>query len=118
MTINITVAGDDDVIKHFDPAMLGAPFRKMLTKSGITVVNHAKPRTPVRTGRLRASETSDVDPRPIPIWAKAGSNVVYAPFVENRFGMFARALDDSAGAISAFAEQAEEEIAAALGGST
>lgn len=118
MSLDIKVEGDDALMAQLDPKLLAKPLRNLLDRVGITVTNNAKRRTRVRTGRLRASETSETDPAFIPIWVKIGSNVLYAPFREAIDGMFARGLDDSADDIGRFALQAEQEIADALMGSS
>jgi len=83
MSLSIKVSGDESLAARLDPAKaLGGPFRRMLDRSGITVVNRAKPNTPVWQGRLRASIAHEIDPAPIPLWATVGTNVVYGPFVE------------------------------------
>lgn len=84
MSISVTIEGDDELAARLDPEKaIGAPFRAMLDRSGITVANKAKRGTPVWKGRLRASLAHEVDPAPIPVWAKVGTNVVYGPFVED-----------------------------------
>ncbi len=84
MSITISVDGDDELAAGLDPEkLIGPPFRRMLDRSGITVANKAKRNTPVWKGRLRASMAHEVDPAPIPVWAKVGTNVVYGPFVED-----------------------------------
>jgi len=118
MSLDIRVDGDDELAARLDPKLLAKPLRNLLTRVGITVTNNAKRRTRVKTGRLRASETSEVDPGFMPIWVKIGSNVLYAPYREAFDGMFARGLDDSAGDIGRFALRAEDEIAQALTGGT
>ena len=61
-----------------DTAFVSGPLRTFLARSGFTVEAEAKRRSPVDTGRLRASIATDVQPFMVSI----GSNVKYAPFVE------------------------------------
>ncbi|MET0039887.1 MAG: HK97-gp10 family putative phage morphogenesis protein [Dehalococcoides mccartyi] len=59
-----------------------------LTKAAIIVTNQAKlnasgrPGPNVQTGRLRKSIAWQLDGAALPAWAKVGTNVEYAPFVE------------------------------------
>lgn len=59
-------------------ARIEAEKRVRLEQSGVAVQNHVMSRTPVDTGRLRASIHSQVDGDSVRI----GTNVNYAVFVE------------------------------------
>ena len=83
MQIIVSVTGLDELIRKVnDPALLGEPLRGFFTKSALTIQRNTQLLTPVDTGRLRASETFTIDSSPIPLWAQIGTNVTYAPFVE------------------------------------
>ena len=60
------------------PTLLAGAKTRLLTAWAISVEAEAKTRAPVDTGRLRASLTHEV----LAESASAGTNVVYAPFVE------------------------------------
>ncbi len=65
-----------------DPSMIGIPIRKALLRTGVFAAGQTRDRTPVDTGRLRGSITSDVDNAPIPKFATIGSNLTYARPIE------------------------------------
>ena len=69
-----------------DPKMIGIPIRKALQRTGVYAAGQTRDRTPVDTGRLRGSITSDVDNSPIPKFATIGSNISYARPVEEGSG--------------------------------
>jgi len=60
---------------------------KLVTKAALLIERQAKdnatgrPGPNVQTGRLRASITIELGPSPV-TWARVGTNVSYAPFVE------------------------------------
>ena len=62
--------------------LLGHPLKKALEDSALQLEGVIKEGTPVDTGRLRGSITSKVSSDPVPLWAKVGTGVKYAPFVE------------------------------------
>ena len=63
-------------------AMSKDPLRLILNKAVLLLQRDTQIRTPVDTGRLRASWTRTVDSKPFPEFAQLGTNVIYAPFVE------------------------------------
>ena len=69
-------------------ALLGGPLHKLFGKAALLVEREAKikasgrPGPNVRTGRLRASITPEIDSSDFPTYAKVGTNVKYASFVE------------------------------------
>lgn len=76
----------------------------LMHKITLTVLRHAQQRTPVRTGHLRRSETTRVEPGGLRGFI--GTNVVYAPFVHDRVPFFADAIGDSRAEIARLLEQA------------
>lgn len=60
-------------------AEIEALKRAKLEATGIVAVNHIRPRTPVLSGRLRASYTYEVVGNDA---VRVGTNVEYGPFVE------------------------------------
>lgn len=63
----------------------------LMGKITLLALRHSQPLTPVRTGHLRRSETTRVEPGGLRGWI--GSNVVYAPFVHARVPFFAMGID-------------------------
>jgi len=89
MAAGLQVEGLERVLRKVDPKLLAGPLRRFFDRAGITVRNAAAKRAPVDTGRLRASLAYEVDPAPLPLWAKVGTNVEYAPYMEFGTGVFA-----------------------------
>lgn len=87
-----------------------------LTKAAIVVKNQAKlnasgrPGPNVQTGRLRKSITWQIDGAALPAWAKVGTNVEYAPFVE-----FGTSRMKAYPFLSPVLEQKKDEISDILG---
>jgi len=83
MEFTITVTGVEELVAKIQlPELLGKPLRQFFNKAALTLQRDAQMATPVDTGRLRASETFEVDPSIIPLWAKVGTNVPYGLYVE------------------------------------
>ncbi len=72
-----------DFAKTLNPVAAKAAMRKGLSKGMKVVANQVKAETPVDTGRLRASVTDEVREGSGEIVGVVGSNVDYAPYVEN-----------------------------------
>ena len=84
LVIEITITGMDELIQKVGntPELLGEPLRNFFNHSTMTLQRNAQMLTPVDTGRLRASETTEIDSSPIPLWGRTGTNVYYGIFVE------------------------------------
>ena len=82
--LHISVVGLERLIgKLGDFDTLFAPVAKnLLNRSALAVQGEAMKTTPVVTGHLRRSLTVHIDEAPFPTFAKVGSNLVYAPFIE------------------------------------
>ena len=65
-----------------DPKLIGVPLRRALSRSALHAAGETRKNTPVDTGRLRNSMTTEVDSSPIPKFAIIGTNVKYGPAVE------------------------------------
>ena len=63
-------------------------IRRGLQRSALAVQREQQIGAPVDEGRLRADIDVEMDPRPIPTWAKIGPKVFYAKFVELGTGLF------------------------------
>ena len=74
--------GMERLMERAKPELLAKPVHDFLEKVALMVQAKAREYTPVDTGRLRASITHALDSSPVPLWARVGSNVQYAPFVE------------------------------------
>lgn len=62
--------------------LAAAPARRFLTRAAIVVQGRARELAPVDTGRLRGSIAYELDGGAIPLWARVGTNVDYAPYQE------------------------------------
>ena len=62
--------------------LLGQPVKDLLSTAALSLEREAKILSPVDTGRLRSSITHSISPERIPTWAKVGTNVEYAEYVE------------------------------------
>jgi len=83
--IQIRLNGLSDLLRKVDKRLYAQPIRDMLQRSSAEIAGEVREKTPVDTGRLRNSVTSEVEktmPTDVPTWARIGSNVVYAPPVE------------------------------------
>lgn len=86
--IEVKVIGLEKLLKALDGnALLAQPVKDALEKSGFAVLNeaHMPGVVPIDTGRLRASLSKggadnifEMDAKPVPLWAKVGTKVVYA----------------------------------------
>mgnify|MGYP001560623314 CR=1 FL=1 len=84
MQFELTITGMDELLKKVGdtPALIGEPLRNFFTRSALLLQRDTQVATPVDTGRLRASINFQVDPAPIPGWARVGTNVYYGVYVE------------------------------------
>jgi phage gpG-like protein len=85
--MTIQIIGGDKIMRKLSNEVMRQPMRRFFTKAAIAVQSGAKERAPVDTGRLRSSLTFQVDAAALPLWAKVGSNVSYAPFMEHGTGV-------------------------------
>ena len=82
MHLNVKIEGMDRVLSKLSPDLLAKPVASFFTRAAITVQNEARTLAPVDTGRLRSSISYKVDTAKVPHWAKVGTNVFYAPYME------------------------------------
>jgi len=92
-SIHAGVEGLDQLIAKTNPQILQQPMRRFFDRSSERVKTNAKGNAPVDQGRLRSSITHNVDPRPLPLWARIGTNVNYAKPVEFGTGLLSDAPD-------------------------
>lgn len=79
MTYSIKIEGLEELKdKLGSHKLIMGPLKTFLNKAGHTVEGRVKNYTPVDTGRLRASITTQVEP----LRATVGTNVKYSSFVE------------------------------------
>jgi hypothetical protein len=76
--IEFKIEGLDELAQRVSKWDWGPAARRMLDRATLHIEQKAKSFAPVDTGRLRASITHSVDPRPIPAWGMTGTNVHYA----------------------------------------
>ena len=82
--LHISVVGLERLLTKlgdFD-GLLATVAKNLLNRSALAVQGEAMKTTPVVTGHLRRSMTVHIDAAPFPTFAKVGSNLVYAPFIE------------------------------------
>lgn len=80
---SFTIKNLDKMIRTIkDPEFFGGPLRKSLLQSAEFAVGQTKERSPVDTGRLRNSYATEIDRSPIPKFVTFGTNLTYAPHVE------------------------------------
>ena len=89
MDMKVELVGLEEAMRRLTPDLYAKPVRKLLTDASNLLVAEAKHRAPVDTGHLRRSITKEVDSAKVPTWAKVGSNVMYAPFMEFGTGTMA-----------------------------
>ena len=89
MAISIEIEGLDRLIHQLSPELIAKPLRHFFERAAITVQSRAREKAPVDTGRLRSSITYELDKRPVTLWAKVGTNLAYAPYMEYGTGLFA-----------------------------
>lgn len=96
---------------EFGDTMQDNPFsehrEKLMTAVTLIVLRAAQRYTPVRTGLLRRSETTRVEPGGLRGFV--GTNVVYAPFVHKRSPFFEQALVNTQAEIARQLQQAGDE---------
>lgn len=81
--VEIRIEGAERIKAKAGPQLFAKAVRNFLGKSALVIERRAKELTPVDTGRLRASFSHSLDAAQVPLWARVGSSVKYAPFVEN-----------------------------------
>lgn len=74
----------------------GEPMVQAMQRATLLVQRNAKINAPVDTGRLRASITPEIRARDRSVIGVVGSNVVYAPFQEERVHYLEGAIEQSA----------------------
>ena len=89
--LSVKIEGLDRLIKKTSPDLLRAPLKRFFERAAISVENRAKRNAPVDTGRLRSSLTHELDSADVPRFARVGTNVKYAPFMEFGTGLFSDA---------------------------
>lgn len=80
--VEVKIENLDEVLRRISPEIYAEPLRTFWERAAIAVENLARTKAPVDTGRLRASMAHELDSASPPIWAKVGSNVAYAPYME------------------------------------
>ena len=83
----------DRVAAALKPEAWLAQREQLMGKVVIVALAASQRRTPVKTGRLRRSETTRVTDRGLRGYL--GTNVIYAPFVHARTPFFAQGIGDA-----------------------
>ena len=119
--MKVEIVGLAEVLKKLDPDLYAKPLRRFWERAGIVVQSRAREKSPVDTGRLRASIMYEVDSASPPQYAKVGTDVFYAPFQEfgTRFMQgkhyLGGAFEESGGDIQQCVDAMGGEIASAWG---
>ena len=82
ITIECKAEGLDELMRKATPDILAGPVTEFFKRALLYMEGQAVRNAPVDTGRLRASITSALDTRSLPLWGKVTTNVFYAPYVE------------------------------------
>ena len=97
LKLDFVIKGAEELNRKLDPKnLLGKPLKALFSRAAFIFERQAKEFSPVRTGRLRASigggaytggtypkgHGIEVSKDAFPLWAKVGTNVQYASFVE------------------------------------
>lgn len=109
-----------DTPAEFGKTLEDEPFNehaeKLMTAITLIVLRKAQIFTPVRTGLLRRSETTRVEPGGMRGFV--GTNVVYAPFVHKRAPFFEQGLASAQNEIRRALEAAGDEYLGGLADTT
>ena len=119
LIVSIRMEGLKEAIRKANdrPGLIGPPMIKAQNKVKDVWLRRSKLRTPVRTGRLRASEKVKLSvAAPFPQTIEIGTNLEYAEFVHEgtRFmearPFFVWGFEDAESDIQGFYDEAGEEI--------
>ena len=87
--LGVRIHGLHEAVKKLGPELTAKPMRRFFEQSATVVETDAKRNAPVDTGRMRSSITHEISKARVPLWAKVGTNVHYAPYMEFGTGVFA-----------------------------
>jgi len=86
--VAVSIEGLDEAIRKCAPELVAAPLKHFFQRACISIQTRAREACPVDTGNLRAHILYEIQTgSQIPHWAKVGSAVFYAPFVEYGTGL-------------------------------
>ena len=74
------VEGLEALLRKTQPKILQGPMHRFLDRSRFLVEREGKRHSPVDSGRLRQSIRSERDPRPLPLYARVGTDVTAGGF--------------------------------------
>ena len=81
MAKQIRVEGLEHLLSKLSPDLLKKPMREFFKRATITVQGTARKRSPVDTGYLRSSLSTEIDGREVPLWGKVGTDIAVYPEV-------------------------------------
>ncbi len=88
MSMEVEIEGLKEAMARIDAGLVAGPVRAFMSRAAMYIEAEAKKNAPVDTGRLRTSITHEVDTEnTVPQWAKVGSNLFYAPYMEYGTGL-------------------------------
>jgi len=74
MSLNVKVNGLERLLRKLDEKTLRAPMRRFFKRAAIRLEGAGKRRAPVgQFGTLRNRFAHEIDPAPLPLWAKVGT---------------------------------------------
>ena len=81
--MSFKIMGLEELRRRFEPrGLLGPALKDFLERVATTIENKVREETPTASGRLRAGIVHQISSDPVPLWARVGSKVKYAPYVE------------------------------------
>jgi hypothetical protein len=83
----------DELAARLKAHPFAAVREPLMQRITFVALGHSQPLTPVRTGTLRRSETTRVEPGGLKGYL--GSNIKYAPFVHARVPFFKQGIEES-----------------------
>lgn len=97
-----------------DRDLMTAFHERIMTRVLFVVLAHAQERTPVRTGTLRRSETTRMEPGGMAGFV--GTNITYGPFIHERIPFFELGIEDSRAQIDQIMQEAGDDYLKAVAG--
>lgn len=85
--MEVEIEGLKEALARLDAGLVAGPVRAFMSRAAMYIEAKAKEKAPVDVGRLRTSITHEVDTETVPQWAKVGTNLFYAPYMEYGTGL-------------------------------
>lgn len=92
-TTRIVVTGLAELRQKLGPELIAGPLRDCFRRSSDVLLRRARGNAPVYSGKLRASLGQEIHSGKPPKWARVGTDLYYAPFMEHGTGAFGKSTD-------------------------